>query len=57
MKYPTDPRGDDASRNYQRGMALMQSLRSSGGMPYQGKSTLHPARDAFLDKSHRTWRL
>ena len=40
-----------------RGTALMQSLRSSGGMPYQGKGALHPARDAFLHKSHRTWRL
>ena len=35
----------------------MQALRSSGGVPYQGKSALHAARDTFPHKSHRTWSL
>ena len=60
-KYPTDgrPKGDDPSSNYsgpkRNGSYAIFEIK--WGNAISSKSALHPARDAFLHKSHRTWRL
>ena len=53
------PRGDDPSSNYpgpkRNGSYAIFEIK--WGDAISRKSALHPARDTFLHKSHRTWRL
>ena len=53
------PRGDDPSSNYSGPMrnGSYAIFEIKWGNTISRKSALYPARDTFLHKSHRTWRL